>query len=89
MIQEHGQHLDGHPAWIHRRSRAYISMGTLSRCAFDTPLGCSYGSRRWRPETVVGRVADRGWLRHDPDRFTLRLRVGDQRRRWLPLTWVA
>jgi len=90
-IQEHAQHFDGHPARTESAPRygvyqqgelVAVSLRLVARLlARFAQGGDSKGLwEAWRA---------RGWLRHDPGGVTLRLRIGDQRRRWLALTWGA
>jgi type IV secretory pathway TraG/TraD family ATPase VirD4 len=90
-IQEHAQHFDGHPVRAESAPRygvyqpgelVAVSLRLVTRLlARFTQGGDSKGLwEAWRA---------RGWLRHDPGGVTLRLRIGDQRRRWLALTWAA
>jgi type IV secretory pathway TraG/TraD family ATPase VirD4 len=90
-IQEHAQHFDGHPARTESAPRygvyqpgelVAVSLRLVSRllARFTQGGDSKVLWEAWRA---------RGWLRHDPDGVTLRLRIGDQRRRWLALTWAA
>ncbi len=90
-IQEHPQHFDGHPARIasspvygayRHEDLVAVSLRLAGRLlARFTPGGDA--------APLWGAWRARGWLRHDPDGVTMRLRIGAQRRRWLALTWGA
>jgi hypothetical protein len=90
-IQEHAQHFDGHPtrtdtsplygAYRHEDVVAMsLRLATRLLARFAPGGDAKMLWEAWRA---------RGWLRHDPDRLTLRLRMGTQQRRWLALTWAA
>jgi hypothetical protein len=90
-IQEHSQHFDGHPARLasspvygayRHEDLVAVSLRLATRLlARFTPGGDA--------TPLWGAWRARGWLRHDPDGVTMRLRMGAQRRRWLALTWGA
>jgi len=90
-VQEHAQHFDGHPARAESAPRYGVYQhGELVAVSlrFVTQLLARF-TQGGDPRALWDTWRARGWLRHDPDGVTLRLRIGDQRRRWLALTWAA
>ncbi|MDQ7839440.1 MAG: type IV secretory system conjugative DNA transfer family protein [bacterium] len=90
-IQEHGRHFDGHPART-TSSPVYGVYRHEELVAVSLCLAARLLARFTRggdSKVLWEAWRARGWLRHDPDGVTLRLRIGNRRRRWLALTWGA
>jgi hypothetical protein len=90
-IQDHGQHFDGHPAHtmsspLYGVYREGELIGVSLRLATRLLARFMQGDD---PNALWVSWRARGWLRHEPGHLTLRLAIGDQRRRWLALTWGA
>jgi hypothetical protein len=90
-IQEHAEHFDGHPA----RSLSSPLYGVYrdgELIGVSLRLATRLLGRFMRgddPNALWATWRARGWLRHEPGHFTMRLAIGSQRRRWLALTWAA
>jgi hypothetical protein len=90
-IQEHAEHFAGHPA-----SMASAPVYVVYRHGDLIAISVKHATRLLarftqgtNPKALWEAWRARGWLRHDPDRFTIRRWEGTRQRRWLALTWAA
>lgn len=90
-IQEHAEHFDGHPAHtmsspLYGAYREGEMVGVSLQLARRLLARFTQGDD---PNALWVTWRARGWLRHEPGHFTMRLAIGIRRRRWLALTWAA